>query len=206
MAQVSGAKIATIAVRMAMHTELTGVVLCGGESLRMGRDKGLIATKCVTAAARASALLADFTDRVVLSLRAEQAEQYTAAVPALAQVHDIFHGLGPLGGLLSVHQKFPVADIFLLACDMPAVTAADIRHLLSLKGALGVYGSGGVFEPLCAFYSAAVCAEMLRRTEAALRKGERPSGLQRLLHDLQATAVHPPVPANLKSENTPSPV
>ncbi|MBX3722977.1 MAG: molybdenum cofactor guanylyltransferase [Turneriella sp.] len=206
MAQVSGAKIATIAVRMAMHTELTGVVLCGGESIRMGRDKGLLAPDGMTQVARAAALLGNFAGHVVLSLRAEQAAQYTAAVPELAQVHDIFHGRGPLGGLLSVHQKFPVADIFLLACDMPAVTAADIRHLLSLKGALGVYGSGGVFEPLCAFYSAAVCAEMLRRTEAALRKGERPSGLQRLLHDLQATAIHPPVPANLKSENTPSPV
>lgn len=191
---------------MIMSTELVGVVLCGGQSARMGRDKGLIVTDGVSAAGHAAALLGQFSRRVVLSLRAGQTTDYAAAVPALAQVHDIFHGLGPLGGLLSVHKKIPNADIFLLACDMPAVSAADIRQLLALNSALAAYQHDGIFEPLCAFYSADASAEMLRRTETAIKSGVRPSGLQRLLHDLHATAVHPPVPANLKSQNIPLPV
>ncbi|MBN8220511.1 MAG: NTP transferase domain-containing protein [Spirochaetes bacterium] len=172
----------------------------------MRRDKGLIVTDGVSAAGRAALLLGQFSRRIVLSLRAAQAAEYAAALPERTQVHDVFSDLGPLGGLLSVQRKFPTADIFLLACDMPYVTAADIRRLLSLGSALAAYRSGGIFEPLCAFYSAAVSAEILRRTEAAIKEGVRPPGLQRLLHDLRATAVHPPVPANLMSRNTPLPV
>lgn len=179
--------------------ELIGVVLCGGESVRMGRDKGLIRENGVTWARRAANVLNPYMDHIVFSIRPHQRENYTAALPGAELVDDTFTNAGPLCGLISVHQKFPEANLFLLACDMTAVTKEDIAPLVSVKDGITAYRQNGLFEPLCAYYPSAACRKIY---ELANHRYDKPLGLQQLLQQLQVTAIDPARPIHLKSQNT----
>lgn len=185
---------------MAIGThEIIGVVLCGGMSTRMGRDKGLIVENGQTWAARAAAVLINHVDRIVFSVRREQLGNYSQIFAGAEFVTDSIAAVGPLGGLMSVHAQFPDAHLFLLACDMTSVSDREILPLLSASGDVVAYRHKEIFEPLCAFYSAAACDEIRRRVGANL---DLAPGLQKLLHELRVTALEPAHYENLQSRNT----
>ncbi len=97
---------------------LIAVVLCGGQSSRMGRDKGLIERDGVCWAAWMGRKLSSFGLPVVYSVRAGQEAAYSAVLPEGSLIADAMDIGGPLNGLLSVHERFPGNDLLVLACDM----------------------------------------------------------------------------------------
>ena len=151
---------------------LTGVVLCGGKSRRMGRDKGLIEKDGVSWAAQTARKLANCGLPVLYSIRAEQAAAYAAKLGEAALVEDSVTIGGPLNGLLSIHLKFPEKDLLMIACDMQDMDEVTIGNLVNeyKKGGAEfyVYFDGDLAEPFCAIYTAAG----LERVKEKLR-GER---------------------------------
>jgi molybdopterin-guanine dinucleotide biosynthesis protein A len=109
---------------------LLGLVLCGGESKRMGRDKGLITQAGIPWAIIMGNLLSQQQLAVVYSIHPEQQTTYSSILPPELLVTDRTGRLGPLEGLLSVHEKFPHRDLLLLACDMPGMDAFTLRQLI----------------------------------------------------------------------------
>ena len=142
--------------------KLMGVILCGGESRRMGRDKGLILKEGVPWALYMMDKLKPFSMPVVFSVNTVQTEDYTAQFPGVRLVADR-EGIpagGPLKGLLSVHEQFPEKDLLLLACDMVDMDGATIGQLVEGYRAGGehewyAYRQEEFFEPFCAIYTAA---------------------------------------------------
>jgi molybdopterin-guanine dinucleotide biosynthesis protein A len=144
--------------------ELLGLILCGGESRRMGRDKGLITKDGVPWALYVGRKLEPRMP-VYYSIRQTQQEAYATVLPAERMVPDALDIPGPLNGLLSVHRRFPASDILLVACDMLDLDEKTIATLLDAyeKDDDGhdfyVYGqmiSGRFFaQPFCAIYTAA---------------------------------------------------
>lgn len=138
--------------------QLIGVVLCGGQSRRMGRDKGLIGQDGICWAARIGAKLASFGLPVVYSIRAEQEEAYSAVLGEAMIVTDTVMVGGPLNGLWSVHEFFPGHDLLVLACDMQDVDEATIGELIGefRKGGAEFYVhyDGEFAQPFCAIYGA----------------------------------------------------
>lgn len=180
-----------------MNTDLIGVVLCGGQSSRMGRDKGLILEGGVTWAARAGRVLATVCPRVVYSVNPQQVENYRGAMRGAELVVDTMPGLGPLGGLLAAHAKFSESDLLLLACDMLAIEEKHLQPLL-VPGAFAVaYAHGAIFEPLCARYSAAACAELAGKIAVNLPG----MSLQKFLRETNVTAVPVDKTTFLESRN-----
>ncbi|MBN9380035.1 MAG: molybdenum cofactor guanylyltransferase [Chitinophagaceae bacterium] len=142
--------------------KLIGVILCGGESRRMGRDKGLILKKGTPWAFYMAEKLTSFCLPVVFSVNAMQTDDYAAQFPGVRLVVDkeVIPAGGPLKGVLSVHQEFPENDLLLLACDMMDVDLATIGQLVEGYRAGGdyewyAYQREGFFEPFCAIYTAA---------------------------------------------------
>jgi molybdopterin-guanine dinucleotide biosynthesis protein A len=137
---------------------LTGVVLCGGESRRMGRDKGLIERDGVCWAARMGRLLAAFGMPVVYSIRAEQEAAYAAVLPGGGLIVDALEIAGPLNGLFSVQRRFVDRDLLVLACDMQDMDERTIGELIAeyKKGGAEfyVYYEGEFVQPFCAVYTA----------------------------------------------------
>lgn len=111
---------------------MTGLVLCGGQSIRMGTDKGLlINTKKVTWAQQAFSLLSKLEIPVVLSVNKKQINQYKRVFPMQELILDSsdLAVSGPLLGLLSVHLKHKKEDFFVLACDMGEMTIQVLNFL-----------------------------------------------------------------------------
>lgn len=150
---------------------LLGVVLCGGKSKRMGRDKGLIELDGKPWALLIAEKLYAFELPVVLSVNSQQVEGYSKLFPEKQLEIDGLEINGPLEGLLSVHKKYPENDILLLACDLIDMDEKTIGDLISIySGEPGydfyVYEQEGFTQPFCAIYTAQGLAGVYRRFEA----------------------------------------
>jgi molybdenum cofactor guanylyltransferase len=138
---------------------MTGVVLCGGQSTRMGTDKGLLKLQAGTWAQTAVDKMAELQLPVVLSVNEDQYNSYATVFAAdqLVKDNDAINVKGPLRGVLSVHIKYPQEDLFVLACDMPLMEGNILKQLFSdyqkQTADAYVYTNDGVHEPLCGIYT-----------------------------------------------------
>lgn len=142
---------------MAMNKSVYGLVLTGGQSKRMGRDKALLRVDGETQLSRAVNLLEPLLDRVFVSTRVDQQDEPERK--KFDQIVDRYQDLGPLAGILSALETYPDVGWLVLACDLPHVDAQTIQHLLENKSPrhpFTAYKSSydGLPEPLCAFYAA----------------------------------------------------
>jgi len=155
-----------------MRSDVLGVVLAGGQSLRYGSDKAFAMLGGVSLVRRAARALEPATARVVLV--ANQIEKHEAA--GLPVRPDLVRGVGPLGGVhtaVAWAQEEGLSGAIVLACDMPFVPSSLVGHLadcLDRRGVVVPASSGPRgFEPLCAVYG----VDGLPAIEAAIRRGDR---------------------------------
>lgn len=155
---------------------MIGLVLCGGQSTRMGTDKGLmISTRKITWAQQSFSLLAKLEVPVVISVNPTQITHYRRIFPMAELILDRedIEIKGPLLGLLSVHKKYPKEDIFVLACDMVEMNPGVMKHLQNYysrhpKKEAFVFTHDNMAEPFCAIYT----ATGLARIEQLHKKGK----------------------------------
>lgn len=137
--------------------QLTGLILAGGQSRRMGRDKGLVSigVSGQTYVERSVQLLAPWVSDVYISLREEQHSLYSD-LTGVRWIFDDGISVGPLRGLLSAHRRFSEADFLVLAVDMIYLKADHIRRLVkraeSEKCSLCYSQAAGLLEPLVGLY------------------------------------------------------
>ncbi|MBR2717147.1 MAG: molybdenum cofactor guanylyltransferase [Oscillospiraceae bacterium] len=146
---------------------MTVVILAGGQSRRMGRDKLRLTVAGETLLDRAVRRYGGIFDRVLVSVSGP--DRY----PALGdkRVFDRFPGAGPLAGL---HAGLLEAgeDVFLTGADMPFSSPEKALLLTSLCGekeACVLTDGDGRWEPLFGFYR----RSLLPRAEALLTEGRR---------------------------------
>lgn len=134
-----------------------GLLLAGGESRRMGREKALLRYDGQqTQLQRSTELLRKVCSRVFVSQRASQ----SLPVPEDAGIiHDRIAGVsGPLCGILSAMATHPRVHWLVVACDLPFLKKETLEKLLHAFGGttpqLTAYRSSydGLPEPLCAVY------------------------------------------------------
>jgi molybdopterin-guanine dinucleotide biosynthesis protein A len=186
----------------ALARPLYGLVLAGGRSSRMGRDKALLSFDAVrTQLERTIGLLQPHCQRVFCSARADQADTYEhlGGVPVIA---DSVLGAGPLGGILSAMRAHPGASWFVTAIDLPLLCDASISHLIGQRDPFrfaSVYRSihGGFLEPLCAVYE----PKFLAAAMFALGQGVSCPG--RVLKDMRILEVEQRMGDHLANINTP---
>ncbi len=146
---------------------LSGVVLAGGRSARLGRDKALLELEGRTLVARTLDALAQLTDDLVV---------VTSLAPRLFPpparvITDRYVGAGVLAGvhagLLAARGELAIV----VACDMPFLNLDLLRHMVTLAHETdAVVPRWTDVEPLHAIYRPAAC---LGPIERALARGER---------------------------------
>ncbi|MGL4398307.1 MAG: NTP transferase domain-containing protein [Luteolibacter sp.] len=182
---------------------LFGLVLAGGRSARMGRDKAsLIHPDGRPLAKRCHDLLREAgCESVVLSLRHDQ--EIPAGLDEVEVVRDPAEASdGPMAGIISGMRRHPDADWLVVACDLPRLDLQTLAHLISSRvpgEAFLAYRSefDGLPEPLCTFYSAA--SRSLLEQAAAL--GFR--GPRKILFRHGCRLLEPVTPRALTNANTP---
>lgn len=122
-----------------------GVILCGGKSRRMGRDKALLALSAQdpaqgqaaasdqTLLGRTIGVLEPLARELWLACGSEPRYgefQRTTGSPGIEQALDVFEGAGPLGGLHAGLVRARTEWVMLAACDLPRLETGLYRALL----------------------------------------------------------------------------
>lgn len=133
--------------------EVSGIVLSGGKSSRMGSDKGLKLFKGKPLVEYAIEALEPYCDNILLSTN--NPEKYTKY--HLPKIVDEIKSIGPMGGIYSCLKKSSSEINIFLSCDMPFVDSKLIKFLLeNIEAdidALVPVHDGNKVEPLCAYYN-----------------------------------------------------
>lgn len=108
--------------------EVKGLVLAGGQSSRMGEDKGLIKYHGRSQRSHVAQLMSDLGLESYLSLRAESVNTEGHQV-----IRDTFLGLGPMGGILSAFKAYPDHTWMTVACDLPYLSKQTLAQLLEAR-------------------------------------------------------------------------
>lgn len=141
---------------------MIGVILAGGESRRMGRDKAFLPFGGATLVETVASRLRDACDDVVVVARDPgpfEALGLRAVPDALPEQRSL---VGIYTGIL--HADGPA---FVCGCDMPFLCPALIRHMGALVGSADVViPRVKDYEPLHAVYTPA-CLDPIRRVLAA---------------------------------------
>ncbi|MBI2304245.1 MAG: molybdenum cofactor guanylyltransferase [Chloroflexi bacterium] len=144
------------------------VVLAGGKSRRLGRDKATEKLEGETLLARVLRMLAPLSqDRVVVL----DGERGVAGLPqGVRLVTDIYPNMGSLGGLYSGLMAAALFHSLVVACDMPFLNLSLLRYMVTLASDFDVVipWRDGEMEPLHAIYSKNCLGPM----EDSLRRGQ----------------------------------
>ena len=179
---------------------LAALVLAGGRSTRMQRDKAALAYGGETQLARAFRLVRDCVPDCHVSVRPEQVgDPLRAAYP---QVVDRLAGVGPVAGILAALAAAPERAWLVVAIDLPLLDAGTLRRLVAARDPAALataYRSAhdGLPEPLCAIWEPAARAPL----EAFVTGGR--SCPRKFLLTHGARLLDLATPAALDNVNTP---
>ncbi|MEW6638242.1 MAG: molybdenum cofactor guanylyltransferase [Actinomycetota bacterium] len=184
--------------------EATGVILAGGKSRRMGRDKLGIPLCGTPLILRVHRALAPHCAEVVVAGSGGE----NCLPPGVRRVLDERPGFqGPLAGLEAALYSARHPRVFVAAGDMPFLPESLVGHLLgALEGGYlaAVPRYGGRLHPLCAAYDRATLPRVTTALDAGVRAMysflaslERVRYVERELERFGAPAVF------LRSLNTP---
>ena len=143
-------------------TRVGGIVLCGGQSKRMGRPKAWLPFGRETMLPRVVRLLGGVVSPIVVVAAPDQ--QVPPLPPEIQIVRDEELGRGPLqglaGGLAALQGQAEGA--YLSSCDVPFLRPAFVRRLIELLGdkAVCVPRVGEYHHPLAAVYRVEVAEEV----------------------------------------------
>ncbi|HEX5460038.1 MAG TPA: NTP transferase domain-containing protein [Steroidobacteraceae bacterium] len=179
---------------------LYGLVLAGGRSTRMQRDKAGLDYAGRNQLDRAVELITPLVERVFVSVRPDQTGDPLRA--RFAQIVDSGEVAGPVAGIIAAQSRYPDAAWLVLACDLPLLDRDTLQHLLrsrhSQKQATAYRSShDGLPEPLCAIYEPS-SREALRAYIASGRDCPR-----KFLIGADAALLDQPEPGALDNVNTP---
>lgn len=106
---------------------MTGIVLAGGQSSRMGEDKGLMIFQNMPLVKIAVDRLAQCCEEVFISVNQHQQETYQPFGNLIIDQHE---QEGPLGGILSVFEQIE-GPLLITAVDLPLLGMAELNQLLA---------------------------------------------------------------------------
>ena len=143
---------------------VSAVILCGGQSRRMGMDKARLLWNGRDFLDRIAAQLAP-ADEILLSVA--QPGQY--GEKPFPTVIDRMPGCGPLSGLYSALTACRNDLLFAVSCDMPLVDFSAalllLSHLEEPYDAVVPTDSSGRIQPLCALYRKRAAPVFLRQLQ-----------------------------------------
>jgi molybdopterin-guanine dinucleotide biosynthesis protein A len=144
----------------ARPSPVTAILLAGGKSTRMGKDKRLLKVNGVPLVNRLCATLGPLFDQLIIATGTDG-----PSWNGFRSVIDRFPASGPLSGIHAGLSASETEHNFVIACDIPNVNLAALRKLISLSEDCDIvmpsFGNG-LAEPLFAFYRKQVVETALK--------------------------------------------
>lgn len=183
-----------------MDKGITGIVLSGGKSSRMGREKGLCEFNGKMLVQYAIEALKPFCERIIIIANIAGYEKFSYEV-----FTDKIKDLGPIGGIYTGLSYSKTEDNFVLSCDMPMISNQLIEYILlnRKQKQIVVPSNDGYFEPLCAFYHYDIYSQLkpaIDHQEYKLVDFIKTTNFRELKIDKQLDFYHPLLFANINSD------
>jgi molybdenum cofactor guanylyltransferase len=183
---------------------LYGLVLAGGRSTRMQRDKATLTYHGKTQLEWAMELVESHVERTFVSVRPGQDDPVRARFEQIVDTQD---GLGPIGGIMAAQARYPDVAWLVLACDLPFLDDATLDYLLAerdparqataFRSRSSHPKHDGLPEPLCTIYEPSSIAAIL----AQVASGK--DCPRKFLINSDAKLLDQPNPRALENINTP---
>ena len=147
------------------YSDVTGVLLAGGKSTRMGSDKVNLEVSGQTVFERSLDFLQQLFSRVIIASNRPE-----LALPGIPAIPDIFPG-SALGGIFTGLKSAETDWVFVTPCDMPYPDSRIVELLFRLhEGADAIVPlTPSGYEPVFAFYH----KKCLPVFEDALKRGRK---------------------------------
>jgi molybdopterin-guanine dinucleotide biosynthesis protein A len=156
----------------------TAIILAGGGSTRMERDKGLIVLSSEPMVCRVADILSSVVDELLVVVGSnEQKTEYSKVLGDQAEILvDLYRDGSPLVGAITAFQKTKAKFALITGCDMPFISPEIVQWLF--KEAEGYDGAvfewkNGWIEPLLAVYriepSLEIANELMNENNLRLR-------------------------------------
>lgn len=145
--------------------EVTGIILAGGKSSRMGTEKGLLELCGKPLIIYAIEALSGLCGSIIISSSSEAYKSFDYHV-----VPDEFPGIGPMGGIYSALRQSQTEKNIVLSCDLPFVSTKLLSYVLQNAHGYQVavpWLGNQHYEPLCGFY----CLSVLDQMSSFIQKG-----------------------------------
>ena len=146
---------------------ISTIILAGGYSSRLGRDKSLETIAGKSLVSRAIECLSPLSTEIILVISERQWKARFDEYPAAKTVFDIYPEKGPLGGLYTGLMHSCKSRCLAVACDMPFLSRGLLHYMISLAPGFDVVMPriDGRNEPLHAIYT----KECIRPMEEKLK-------------------------------------
>lgn len=159
-----------------MVTMKSAIILAGGQSRRLGREKGLLLFGKQTLVEHVSNRLRHVAGEVIIATATKkQRKIYSKLLTGCVITTDEESG-GPLAGVWSALQIVSGKAVAIVGCDMPLISEKAMRLLFELckeHDAAIPQWPNGYIEPLHAVYNTSSCIKATRKALEAGRKDMR---------------------------------
>ena len=134
-----------------MYKDITGIILAGGKSKRMGLNKSFLKVGEVTMIERTTELMKSLFERVMLITNTPDEYKFLG----IEMFEDIYKNVGPLAGIHSGLAHSITDKNFIISCDMPFVDEGVIEFIINYKTnkSITITKADGFVQQLCGLYS-----------------------------------------------------
>lgn len=134
-----------------MYKDITGIILAGGKSKRMGLNKSFLKVGEVTMIERTTELMKSLFERVILITNTPDEYKFLG----IEMFEDIYKNVGPLAGIHSGLSHSNTDKNFIISCDMPFVNKGVIEFIIKYKTnkSITITKADGFVQQLCGLYS-----------------------------------------------------
>ena len=139
-----------------------GIILAGGESLRMKADKRLAKIGNQSLIERSISLVSQVVDEVIVVSPSDMVLSFIANNRNVRITSDIYPNQGPLAGIHAGLSASNTSSNLVVACDMPFLQLDLLRYMLQISSGFDavVPCICGLVEPLHAIYNKS-CLELI---------------------------------------------
>ena len=132
-----------------MEDKITGIILAGGKSSRMYKNKALLEIKGIKLIEYVYNALLPITDSVLISSNTNEFDFLNAEI-----VKDIYKDIGPAGGIYSSLTKSKTEKNLIVSCDTPLLTTSFFSFMIerSQNFDVAIPRIGDFSEPIIGVY------------------------------------------------------
>ena len=134
-----------------MYNNITGFILAGGKSTRMGENKSLLKIGEHTIIERVVNLMKGLFKEVIIITNQKDVYFF----PGLPMFEDVYKDIGPLAGIHSALSHATTEKNFIISCDIPLMTSDVIKYLIEYptKKPITIARADNFIQQLIGLYS-----------------------------------------------------